>query len=337
MAWHSSKIKNGYLIAVRFACVAVAILFLQSFGKTVARDEPTQQLSVLIVVGASGESEYADTFRASAMRWVVACQVNDNDVTLFDGTEKSTDGESDQKKILDWIDGHTARERWIVLIGHGTSDRDANKFNLRGPDVTADELSKSLAKHNESRWLIVNCGSSSGPFINALSGQNRVVVTATKSGAEQNYARFGEFLSQTITDPESDLDHDYSISILEAFLAASNRVAMFYTNEDRLPTEQALIDDNADKKGTPAIFYRGSKAIKTPAEGLKPDGLLAARIQITTLKKSTVLTPQQQAEIEQLENQVASLYSEKKNLEETDYFQKLEALLMEIIRVREIE
>ena len=41
---------------------------------------------------------------------------------------------------------------------------------------------------------VINCASASAPFINRLAGENRVVITATKSGDEQNFARFGQYI-----------------------------------------------------------------------------------------------------------------------------------------------
>ena len=43
---------------------------------------------------------------------------------------------------------------------------------------------------------MINCASASGPFINRLSGPNRVVIVATKSGFEMNFSRFGEYLAE---------------------------------------------------------------------------------------------------------------------------------------------
>ena len=48
-----------------------------------------------------------------------------------------------------------------------------------------------------------------------------VVLTATKSGDEINFARLGDYLSQAILDLSSDLDKDSQVSLLEAFLKAS--------------------------------------------------------------------------------------------------------------------
>ncbi len=96
------------------------------------------------------------------------------------------------------------------------------KFNLVGPDVSASELNEWL-KPVSARCVIINGASSSGPFVTALSGANRLVVTATKSGSEQNFARFGGFLSGTLQGQSADLDHDEEVSLLEAFLAAIRR------------------------------------------------------------------------------------------------------------------
>ena len=104
-----------------------------------------------------------------------------------------------------------------MLIGHGTFDGREAKFNLRGPDVTDVELADWLLPFKRP-VVVINCASASGPFINRLSGANRVVVTATKSGNEINFARFGQYIAEAIADPRADLDKDGQVSLLEAFL-----------------------------------------------------------------------------------------------------------------------
>ncbi len=145
-----------------------------------AEDRPC----VVIVVGASGAPEYAAQFRQSADRWQAAAKKA--------GTESIRIGLSEQagvtdrerlKSILAEKAKATSEPLWIVLIGHGTYDGREAKFNLRGPDMTDLELSEWLAPY-KSPVVIINCASASGPFINRLSGNNRVVVTATKSGYE---------------------------------------------------------------------------------------------------------------------------------------------------------
>jgi hypothetical protein len=317
--------------AKRLACLFFVFASTASECSWADQDPPSRM--VLVVVGAPGELEYEPTFRNCGERWKDIFSQS-SQFELIDGTDNVRKDKSDRDRILEWVASKsTAPERWIVLIGHGTSDKDAAKFNLRGPDISAAELSTEIGKQ-DCRWIIVNCASSSGPFINSLSGKNRVVITATKSGSEQNYARFGEYISQSLADPTTDLDHDNSVSILEAFLAASNRVSQYYANEDRLASEQALLDDNGDAKGTPAAFYRGVRPVKAPADGLQVDGPLASRVIISTFAKAMEWTQEQQSKIESLEIQIEELRRIKKEMKEDDYYGELERLFFEILKVR---
>lgn len=352
MGWHNLIAKS-----------VVALMCSSLFSARSTGEEPT----VLIVLGASGEREYGTIFQACGKRWKDA--FGEAKIKLLDGTESSvdhkdrsnndevsTEGESPvvpeashREQILDWIsqqktsgdspastdsDGDALREevRWIILIGHGTTDRTGSKFNLSGPDLSSKELAAAL-KNTDRKWVIVNCSSSSGPFIADLSGANRIIVTATKSGAEQNYSRFADFLSRSLTDPGSDLDHDSQISVLEAFLASSSGVARFYQDEGRLATEQALLDDNGDKRGTPALFFRGLMAIKAPSDGLKLDGEMAKRLIITQLSNAIPLNREDAAKAQEIEAKIELLRQEKGKIDEVVFADRLEVLLLELAEV----
>ena len=72
----------------------------------------------------------------------------------------------------------------------------------KSPAAASSSLSLSSLLKPFQRPVIVICGfSASGAFLKPLSGPNRVIVTATKSGAENNYARFGGYFSEAIADP----------------------------------------------------------------------------------------------------------------------------------------
>ena len=329
MAWH----KLLWLVIL-----LVPIITETALSKT--PDESLNQRprrSILVVIGASGEEEFGKAFLEWSKRWRTVFQ--SDDFSLIDGTSDTKPGEKEHRlQILDWIGKDSGdspdgmlQERWLVLIGHGTHDRTAAKFNLKGPDISADAISKAIAKV-KAKWLIIDGSSSSGPFINALSGENRIVITATKSGAEQNYTRFGEYLSQAISDRSTDLDHDDCVSILEAFLAASNRVAQFYENEGRLATEQALLDDNGDGRGTPAAFYRGARPVKAPAKGLKLDGPIASRTLVSSFGEPDLRTNEQRAQSDMIADQIELLRARKKELPEDEYYQELERLFLEIAK-----
>jgi len=325
MAWRKQK-----LIGLVFLLAG----FVQLDCQAVFEDGKSGR-SILVVLGAAGEEEFVKAFRESGERLRAAFP--SDDFSLLDGTDSARSDEKDHRQqILDWIakdeskrvDGDPIQERWLVLIGHGTNDRKAAKFNLKGPDISAETIAKAIASV-KARWLIMDGSSSSGPFINALSGENRIVITATKSGSEQNYARFGEYFSKSITDPTTDLDHDDCVSILEAFLAASNRVAQFYENEGRLASEQALLDDNGDSRGTPAVFYRGARPVKAPADGLKLDGSLASRMIASSFGQPDLRNAGQRAKCEAIADQIEVLRSRKKELAEEEYYLELERLFLQ--------
>jgi len=94
--------------------------------------------------------------------------------------------------------------------------------------------------------------------LNKLSATNRVIITATRSGNEQNFARFGQYFAEAITSTDADLDKDGQVSLLEAFLIASRRTSEFYKVEGRLATEHALIDDNGTASAHRRIGFTGS-------------------------------------------------------------------------------
>jgi hypothetical protein len=319
-----------------------ALLFFVSFVVVIFTISGRLQSSessvpnVLVVLGASGEVDYGDQFRVWGKRWKDA--FGDGATEVIDGTSTSSPGadeKNDRQRTLDWISNTHAKESdetrtyWLVLIGHGTNDRTGAKFNLRGPDLSDVEISNAL-NGTRHRWIIVNCSSSSGPFLSTLSGINRVVITATKSGAEQNFSRFGDYFSEAMLDPSTDLDHDTSISVLEAFLSASNRVARFYVDDSRLASEQSLLDDNADRKGTPAVFFRGLRPVKAPADGLKLDGSLASRVLIRSLGERKERNADQTLKIEQLQAEVELLRTKKSEMDIDEYYAALEKLLIQL-------
>jgi hypothetical protein len=119
---------------------------------------------------------------------------------------------------------------------------------------------------------------------------------------------------------------------LEAFLAASNRVAQFYENEGRLASEQALLDDNGDSRGTPAAFYRGARPIKAPANGLKLDGALASRTLVSNFGKPDLRTAEEKTKSELLFDQIESLRDRKKEQNEQEYYSELERLFLELAK-----
>ncbi len=313
-------------------CLAVlAILFT-----FVVTGQAAEQPTVIVVVGAPGASDYDRQFDAWADRWESAArQANARCLRLERESSDTTPDRDRLAEVLRDEPKEIEAALWLVLIGHGTFDGRKAKFNLRGPDVTGTELAEWL--HPFKRPLIViNCASSSAPFINRLSAENRVVVSATKSGYELNYARFGDHLSAAMAQESADLDKDEQTSLLEAFLLASRKTQEFYEQEGRLATETALLDDNGDGLGTPASWYQGTRAVRQAKDGTTVDGRLAHQFHLVPNSQEAEMPPDIRRQRDALEQQIRDLRRSKDETTNPDeYYDNLEPLMVELARLYE--
>lgn len=298
--------------------------------------ELSERPTVLVVVGAPGTEEYGKQFRAWAERWQQAAERGGAACTCLGLDETPIDDRDALARRFAAERGQRQAAFWLVLIGHGTFDGKTAKFNLRGPDVSAQELREWLAGI-EGPLAVIDCASASAPFINEISASGRVVIAATKSGYEHNFARFGDYLSAAIADPGADLDKDDQTSLLEAFLTATARVREYYESEGRLATEHALVDDNGDRLGTPAEWFRGLRATRAAKDGAELDGLLAGRFQLVPSSAELRLSKEKRPRCGELELAIARLRERKNDLPEDDYYQQLEKLVVELARLYEDE
>ena len=321
-----------------------AFLLLLCSASWIDPEIQTPRSTVLVVVGAEGTNEYGQQFRQWASRWADAAKRGRAEfLSIGLDTDSKTDDHDLLKQRLSEAAGLGDPRRaqksstaplWLILIGHGTFDGKVARFNLRGPDVAAAELAEWL-KPIERPVAVINCASSSGSFLNELSGPNRIVITATRSGHEYNFARFGDFLSAAISDPQADLDKDEQTSLLEAFLLASSRVREFYASEGRLMTEHALLDDNGDKLGTPADWFQGVRAVKSAKSGAAVDGQRAGQLHLVRSAREEQLSAETRERRDQLEQELADLRSRKTQISEDEYLSLIEPLLVELAKLYE--
>jgi hypothetical protein len=294
---------------------------------------PPDKPTLIVAVGTPGTPEYGQAFNSWAERWEAAAKETGAACHRI-GTQKQ-EAREQLKALLDGEKKESLGPLWLILLGHGTFDGRVAKFNLAGPDISAAELAQWL-KPFKRPVAVINCSSSSAPFINRLSAPERIVVTATKSGYEMNYARFGEYLAAAVSDPAADLDKDNQVSLLEAFLVASRRVAEFYKSEARLATETALLDDNGDGLGTPAAWFRGTRAVRRARDGAELDGTRAHQLHLIPSEKERAMPPALRARRDELELAVIKLRDSRKDAEKDDaYYAQLEPLLIELARIYE--
>jgi hypothetical protein len=239
------------------------------FALSLATSASAQTTRLMLIVGLAGEPEHAELFQ----RW--GATLVDASLTL--GIEKpiylTEKPDVDPKRIT----GRSTKEEivkafetlkgageddvvFIVLIGHGTFDGKVAKFNLPGPDLTPADF-EPLLKGLKSRHVVfVNTASSSGPFMDALAGPGRTIVTATRTGAERFATLFGGPFVDALAGADADADKNRRISVLEAFTYAKREVATAYERQGIMLTEHALLNDSGGEgSATPAADGKQGK------------------------------------------------------------------------------
>ncbi len=302
----------------------VLMLLLTLVSVSLQGAAPEREVEIILVTGAPGEETYAERFEKQVTTWKEAATkaaVNVQVIGKDDGGAAAL--EAELKKAV----AHTTGQLWLVFIGHGTYDGREAKFNLRGPDVSARQLSEWL-KPMQRELVVIHTASASAGFLSSLATKNRVIVTATQGADEVFYARFGEFFAPAIAGlPEADLDQDKQVSVREAFVYASKEVAEFYEKDERLATEHALMDDNGDGVGTRAEVFaqKNGKEVK--------DGSRAAQIVLVLSEEERRLSDAQRAQRDELERQLEVLKAKREAMEEALYYRQLETLMRELAKV----
>ena len=288
---------------------------------------------VLVIVGAPGQPRFESGFNAAAESWKEACGKAGAEIVVV-GLEKADRG-TEREIVFQWIenlDATAAMPAWIVYLGHGTYNGRKAHLNLRGPDIAASELAERLP-HMDRTLIFIHGGSASGPFLPTISGPNRIVISATRSGEEINYARFGEVFAQMVGSSSGDMDRDGQTSLLEAFLSAHHAVDTFYKEAGRLASEHPLIDDNGDMLGTPPDWFRGTRVIKESEKERDPDGFRAHQIALIPSEQERKLSPEQRQRRDHLEAGLEALRKQKPDLPEDLYYDRLQAIFLELGKI----
>jgi hypothetical protein len=234
--------------------LALVALFLSAAGAAAAADR-----YLVIVSGAAGEPQYVQQYAAWCDALVKAFTSRMGiDPAHIDVLSEAADGnhastaENTRRALIALRQKMRADDlAMVVLIGHGTFDGVDAKFNLVGPDLTSAQWA-ALLKSVPGRLVLVDTTAASFPFLEAVSGPRRIVITATDSGAQRFDTVFPEYLTRAFADEAADLDKNGRVSIWEAFLSASLGVRRYYEERGQLATERPLLDDNGDGRGREA-------------------------------------------------------------------------------------
>jgi hypothetical protein len=291
-----------------------------------------QSTHLLIVVGLAADPEHGELFKKWGATLVESASqklgIPQDHVTLLADQQATRDAVVKAFGALAAAAGEEDTVA-IVLFGHGTFAAKTAKFNLVGPDMTAQDFAPLLARLRSKRVVFVNTASASAPFLEALSGPGRVIVTATRTGGEMYATLFGGPFVEAFTAEAADGDHDGKVSILEAFDYARRAVAAAYQREGLLPTEHSLLDDNGDREGS---LEPGRQA---------KDGMSAAVFSLGSMRPQALPADAKlralYLERQELERRIDALKLLKSGMDPEKYASELEKIATELaLKTRQI-
>jgi hypothetical protein len=286
----------------------------------------------LVISGASGGSDYAKQLAGwrqaihaaltARFGFTPAQIVQLVDETARDGGTPAT--AENLRKAVASLKGQVGKDDLllVVLLGHGTFDGQQAKFNLVGPDLTAEDWAQLLGGI-PGRHVVVNTTESSAPFLEALSARGRIVITATETTAQKYATVFPDYFVKALGDVQADLDKNGRTSIWELFASSSSAVARHYTERAQLTTERAVLNDTGDKTG-----------VRADATG--PVGTMARSFYLDRDSAAESADPAVRALIERrrtLEAEAEALIQKKSGTDPAAWAAEFEKLMIELARV----
>jgi len=293
-----------------------SLLRIALFSVALFATKITYGANVTVVIsGLGGNDEYTekfDGFATAIADEATRIALTQTDVMLLRG------GAAKKEIVTALFDAIATRtdvnQFTAYFIGHGSFDGKSYKFNIPGPDITDTELLELLNKVKARQQLVVAATSASGALLEVIDTGNqttgrRVLITATKNGREKTAVLFPEYMVEAITTPAADTDKNESISAQEIFDYANSAVEGFYETEKLLAPEHARLQgENAES------FEVARYGNLLAAQESVPQELLSMR--------------------ETISNQVNILRSRKEDIDEDEYFDTLQGLMLKLAEIQ---
>ncbi len=294
---------------------------------------------VLIISGLGGSPELTERFHTYMLdtrtAFVDKFGVPSEQVRLLGGSRKRLGEHVRQVSTADNIRAAIADisnkisvedDLYIFLFGHGSFDGSSAMLNIPRRDLKDIDYASLLNTVKARNIVFINTASCSGPFLKVLSGENRVVITATQSGRERNDTRFPKFMIEAFNSPAADLGKDGRLSLLEIFRYAASATVKEFVEANHLVTENALLDDNGDGKGT-AI-----KSIENAADGALAATLFLDNRATQPFASGNITLAREKAQIEE---NIRALQRKKTQYSEAAYLDLLEPLFVRLARIND--
>lgn len=321
--------------------LAVVVFFVTAVAKPVMGQDPY----LLVITGLGGDPVYSERFT----EWGSALVATAGEEFGVPAEHIIYLGEDPIADVL--IQDRSTRENverafatlatnsqpddhvFVVLIGHGSFSGGQSRFNLPGPDLTAEDFGLHLDQLADRRVAFINLASASGEFVKALSADGRTIVTATRTGREGNETIFGGYFVAAFTGEGADLNKDGRVSVWEAFEFARSEVTREYETSNRIATEHAVLDDNGDGEGSSDLEADATDGALARTMFLAADPTMAAARATDDEELRAILV--QKADVER---RIEELLALRGQIDQDRYDSQLEELLVELaLANREIE
>lgn len=298
------------------ANTALLLLFLLvSMQSLVLADS---EKSCVIITGLGGIQEYEENFQKWGESVERLCREQMKaQVTVVNGSRQRRD---EVLAAFKQVSASSAGDVWFFLIGHANFDSRNYKFNIKGPDLTGDDLKRFFDSLGSRNRYIVLATSTSGVLLPILAGPRRVVLSATRSARERHPPLFMSFFLEGAESAEADRNKDGRVSLEEIFAYAEAGVESWYSEKSRIQTEHPVLQEPDDTVRMARFAY-----LSTPPE--RAYRSLEAR----ELAKNRV----------GLEREIEALKLRKPEMQEADYYGELQRFLVELAtlneKIRELE
>ena len=279
-----------------------------------------QSTRALIISGVSGEPRLAAQFErdVATMRSALSTRFGAATSVLTESSSPKSDKAGITQALQSLAASSKAGDQvLVVLIGHASAQGGDVKFNIPGPDITAAEVASALEPLDKRNVAVVVATSSSGAFIKPLERAGRVIVTATRSGGQNEEVVFAGHFAKALSDDVADVNKDGAVSLTEAFEYSKTEVARFYKQNNRIATESAVLTGGG---ADGFVLKRPSAKASDPAvQKLYAERTsIEQKIAAHKAKKSGMAAEQYESELEKLLLQLATVQRQIRAAEQKD-------------------
>jgi hypothetical protein len=258
--WAAAIVTTAVLLLSSSAlCLPSPELALPAEKQPVARNQKPPR--VWIFVGLPGDAERLDKFRRITQDLVstfgnrygtaqkdVSVLFGAGDVEPYEACTSQT-LTRELSRICDC--SKDPGPIWVLFLGHSNSATGGVRFNVSGEDPSARDIGEKLSKAAPGADIVLFVATEAGgKYLKDLAAPGRIVVCSQEADVKDNEPIFSDELATALADPQTDSDGDGFVSVLELFLATSERVKGFYESEKLIQTEKALLDGDGDGRGT---------------------------------------------------------------------------------------